>query len=686
MFEEDRMSAWKNVMLAGLLALSWCWTTTRVEAESVNAPAGIQIPIPNPGFEEGIPGETPSGYIGTGKIILDNPHSGKHCIQQEYVPGHTWNCIQSTPPYIKSGPSKTYELSVWCRNTVSAGNVCPGIRFITFENGKDVSISYRWKPVVNNVNSWQKYTLRFTTPPKTEALAIYLSVSNAVQSGDIFWDDLSLVEVPAKDEFMSVSPLKSAVFFKTDNGHVCRVNDPFYGKFVEINSKDAFADIKLDPKARGSVLALKVTEKYNGKKCVYSEDIKLADGQSNIRIPLKLASLSPGHYILSLNLLNSKKILASYEKQIIINGKSMNATELEPVKKVEIDADKNLLVNGKPFLMSFYYHNPLDTDGLKELKIAYGATTAQVCGGNSIEALCKNVEMAWQAGMYSWAVLFHPAMFDDKTRKWKDDALIETVNRLKNHPGLIGWDLIDEPDCDPNDEAMTREVARAAEIVRKLDPNHPIWVNLCQSHKFKKYVQYSDFASYDTYPFPDMSLAVIEGNNKKILEDSENRKPLIAVLQTWAPAGNRGPAYDELKAEAYLCITQGMKSFTFYSWSDPEPQFCMAQNPEFQSYVQNLMFEMNALRGFLFAPTPEQPVIKELLEKGIRYIYKTVDEKNYFIAVNISDSVQKYNIALPNYKAKTQVEVLFEDGRIANTGSNILNDSLAPFEVHVYKY
>lgn len=680
------MRAWKIVMFVGLFTMAWYWTATKVQAESATASAGIQIPIPNPGFEEGIPGETPAGYIGTGKIILDNPHSGKHCIQQDYVPGHTWNCIQSPPPYIKSSPGKTYELSVWCRNTVSAGNVCPGIRFITFENGKDVSISYRWKPVVNNVNSWQKYTLTFTTPPKTEALAIYLSVSSAVMSGEVFWDDLSLVEVPPKDEFMSVSPLKSAVFFKTDKGPVCRVSDPFYGKFVEINSKDAFADIKLDQKAKGSVLSLKVSEKYNEKKCIYSEDIKLADGKSSIRVPLKLASLSPGHYILSLNLLNSNKILASHEKQIIINEKSMNVTELEPVKKVEIDADKNLQVNGKPFLMSFYYHNPLDIDGLKDLKMTFGATTAQVWGGESIDALCKNVETAWQAGLYSWAVLFHPAMFDGKTRKWKDDALIETVNRLKNHPGLIGWDLIDEPDCDPNDEAMTREVARAAEIVRKLDPNHPIWVNLCQSHKFKKYVQYSDFASYDTYPFPDMSLAVIEGNNKKIIEASENRKPLIAVLQTWSPSGRRGPTYEELKAETFLCITQGMKSFAFYAWGDPEPDFCIARNPEFQSYVQNLMFEMNALKGFLFAPTPEQPVIKELLEKGIRYIYKTVDGKSYFIAVNISDSVQKYNIALPNYKAKTQVEVLFEDGRVADTNNNFLKDTLAPFEVHVYCY
>ena len=666
------------MLFAGLFMMFCACIGQNIQNKSV-----ATITLPNPGFEDGVVGEMPSGYIGGAKIITDNPHSGKHCIQQSYVPGNNWNCIQSLAPHIKSRPDKTYELSVWCRNTVASGNVCFGIRSMKLPGGDSDSLKYNWKPIVNNVNSWQKYTLRFTTPPQNEALAIYFMISESVPSGDIFWDDLSMVEVSAKEELMSVAPLKSAVFFNTDSGLTARVYDPFFGRFAEFKAEKAFADVKLDTKAKGLVLELSLTEKYNEKKCIYREAVKPADGQLKLRIPLKLEKLSGGHYVLALKLLDANKALASHEQEIIINGKRMDAMPLEPIKKVETDAEKNLLVNGKPFLMSYYYHNPQDADGLKELKMTFGASAAQTWGGESIDALCNNVETAWQAGLYSWATLFHPAMFDAKTRKWKDAALIETVNRLKNHPGLLGWDLIDEPDCDPNDEAMTREVTRAAEIIRKLDPNHPIWINLCQSGKFKKYVQYSDFASYDTYPFPDMSLAVIENINKKILADSGNRKPLITVLQTWAPAGNRGPTYAELKAETYLCVTQGMKIFTFYSWWDAEPSFCLARSPELQSYVQNLMVEMDVLKDFLFAPIPEQPVIKELLDKGIKYVYKKAGDKNYFIAVNISDSIQEYNTILPNHKDGTPIEVLFEEGR---TVSNKQKETIDPFGVHVYRY
>lgn len=676
------MRAWKIVIFVGLFTMAWYWTATKVQAESATASAGIQIPIPNPGFEEGVAGEMATGYGGMGKIILDNPHSGKHCIQQEYVPGHTWNCIQLLPPYIKSGENKTYELSAWCRNTVASGEICLGVRSIDVSKTK--TIKYNWKPVVNNVNTWQKYTLKFTTPPKSEALAVYFRIGGNVPSGEVFWDDVTLMEVPHQDELMSVEPLKSAVFFKTDKGTPINFvyYDPFWGKFIDRKVNDVVLEVKFGKKAKGLSFDVIIKEKYNNRKVISRENITVAEGQSNMNFPLKISNLSKGHYVLNAKLSDSGKIMESIDKDIIINNGNICPPPAEPIKKVEIDTNKNILVNGKPFLMVFYYHNPLRE--MKELNESFGASTAQVWGG-SIDQLCNNVELAWQTGVYSWPAL-GPLLLDIKTGKLKDNILTETVNRLKNHPGMIGWYLFDEPDGAKDGEAMTRELARAVKIIRTLDPNHPILVNLCLSDKFKKYVQYSDFASYDTYPFPDMSLSVIEGNNKKIIEDSENQKPLIAVLQCWSQSGNRGPTYEELKAETFLCITQGMKIFSFYSWSDPEPQFCLKQSPELQSYVKELIFEMNVLKEFLFAPTPKQPVIKELSEKAIRFIYKNVGGKNYFITVNISDSIQEYNISLPHYKVGTPIEVLFEDGRTANLVNGGLKDILAPFEVHVYRY
>ena len=139
-------------------------------------------------------------------------------------------------------------------------------------------------------------------------------ISADVSSGEVFWDDLSMVEVQAKEELMSVSPLKSAVFFNTDEGLLSRVYDPFYGKFTDIKAEKAFVDVKLDPKAKGLSLENSLTEKYNAKKCVYRENIAIGDEQLQFRIPLKLEKLSTGHYTLAIKLVdNSGKILASNE-------------------------------------------------------------------------------------------------------------------------------------------------------------------------------------------------------------------------------------------------------------------------------------------------------------------------------------------------------------------------------------
>ena len=89
-------------------------------------------------------------------------------------------------------------LNVWCRISVVAEEVSFGVRLIHFQDGNAVTKGYFWEPVTNNVNTWKMYTLHFTSTSDSEALAIYFRISGSAQSGDVFWDDLSLIEVPVK--------------------------------------------------------------------------------------------------------------------------------------------------------------------------------------------------------------------------------------------------------------------------------------------------------------------------------------------------------------------------------------------------------------------------------------------------------------------------------------------------------
>ena len=195
-------------------------------------------------------------------------------------------------------------------------------------------------------------------------------------------------------------------------------------------------------------------------------------------------------------------------------------------------------------LRSFlYYHNPLSAKGMTMLREKHGATAAQVWGGDSIDVLCQKVDLVWKAGVYSWAVLFHPATFDMENKRWKDAELTQTIERLKAHPGLLGWDLIDEPD---GLRVPPEEVRRAFELVRRLDPIHAIWVNYCLKEKFSDYAGLSDFASYDHYPLQSRPLGLLREYNKAIREAFPDR-PLLSCVQTYAAPGMGMPTPAQLR-------------------------------------------------------------------------------------------------------------------------------------------
>lgn len=661
---------------------SWAWGYEG-EAEKAKAPdREVEMKIPNSGFED----TSLQGWIGSATVTVgENPHSGNCCIQQLYKQGGDWNCIQSRPPFIKCGGNRTCRLSVWCRNTVASGGVMLGVRSLMFKNGQDVTIKYNWKPVVNNIATWQLYSLVFKTPPECEAISIYFRVLCNVNAGEVFWDDVSLAELPdSRTDIMTVAPLKSAVFFKNSNEEPkSAVYDADKKQFVEINTEDLSLEASFDGKAKGMEFQVSLKPRYGA--CDGREYGRLElKGAGPVSVPLKLRGLQPGRYVVETKLLDGGKIVERQECPLIVNEGKIQPPQAEPIRKAEIDGDGNLLVNGKPLLMTYYYH--VAPEMLGKMRTDFGASTAPVWGGDSIDTLCENVDIAWKSGVYSWAVLFHPAMYDSKAGKWKDEALVTVVKRLRGHPGLIGWDLIDEPDGSGNDEAMINELARVRALVHELDPAHPIWVNLCNRAKFGKYIFSSDFASYDCYPFPDVPLSLIEGMNDDVLAACGGSKPLISVLQTWSPSsGDRLPTYDELRAETYLCIAQGMKIFNFYSWFDPKPQSCLERSPEHQSYVQELVFEMQSLKGFLFAPTPPQPALKELSGKGVRHQFKQVDGMNYLLLVNVSDAPQSYKLALPGHSGGV-VDALFEDGRQLSVKDGILEDSMKPLEIHIYRY
>ena len=162
-------------------------------------------------------------------------------------------------------------------------------------------------------------------------------------------------------------------------------------------------------------------------------------------------------------------------------------------------------------------------------------------------------------------------------------------------------------------------------------------------------------------------------------------KPLLSCLQTYSQPGNRAPTYEEIRAETYLCIVDGMRAFAFYAWYDPDPIFSLNKSMELQSYIQYLVMQIHTLKDFLIAPTPPQPVIAEMDKNGIRYLFKIVNGKNYLITVNPEAKTKKYTFVLPEYR-NGPVELMFDANSNAKISDKQVEETMPSMGVKIYIY
>lgn len=234
---------------------------------------------------------------------------------------------------------------------------------------------------------------------------------------------------------------------------------------------------------------------------------------------------------------------------------------LPDIRRVEIGEGNELLVDGKPFFpmimtLAGHWHeghadvgrkgfNVIDTYGFNK-RIEYGKT---------------DLDNARANGLYGVVTL---------NDVWGNvPALEETVVALKGHPALLAWVLPDEPDLT---KERTREQCRQMyKTIKRLDPNHPVWLNLSESNHACKNV--CDIISEDSYPVQDpiahydISLPVMHAD--RLRKFVNRRKPVWMYVQTYhVNYKGRIPTPAEVRCMTYLGITHGVKGIAFYSFHE----------------------------------------------------------------------------------------------------------------------
>ena len=325
------------------------------------------------------------------------------------------------------------------------------------------------------------------------------------------------------------------------------------------------------------------------------------------------------------------------------------------------------------------------------------------------------------------------------------DRLQRVIKTFKDSPGMGLWKGADEPDWgNSHDPAKSRpeDVAHVANIIRKADPNHPIW--LVQAPRgtvqsLKRYHDGWDVGGIDIYPvsYPP-GVHSIEANKEismvgdytRMMREVAGGKPFWMTLQiafsgVVKPGRTlRFPTFFEQRFMAYQAVINGARGLVYFGGGLPQTfnerdkpfgfnwtYFDRVMKPLFEEFKSD-----SPITPALLAPDsklalkvePATPPKRQLSNKaeesdkrkasktfvqdamtgdasGIEWVVREVGDEIYVIACKREGPTVHVRFSgLP--KECTNGSVMFEEPRGVTASDGSFTDWFGPFDVHVYRF
>ncbi|KAA3618899.1 MAG: hypothetical protein DWQ05_05890 [Calditrichaeota bacterium] len=366
---------------------------------------------------------------------------------------------------------------------------------------------------------------------------------------------------------------------------------------------------------------------------------------------------------------------------------------------VEIDGNKKFLIGTYHLPQSESPYRTLSKNGFNLVRV---------------ELQQSALKSAHENKLWVWTSIGHIA---DNFSAAESNAFIEKIHEWKDEPGLLFWELEDEPaytwgSAKPRIEPAA--LIRTYNLVKKEDPDHLIYMNHAPVNLVSTLQDYNaaaDILACDVYPviphgirpsyalFDDglqgdllnTSLSQVGEYADKMKRVSAD-KPLFLILQGFAwemlrKAGDRDsamilyPNYYQLRFMAFNAIIHGVNGLLFWG-----TKYTPA-NADFWPDLFKLTGELSSLNAVLTAPAVDNFVEIEYQEMGhsvdagIEILTKAVGNKIYLITANADRNPVKIKMrGLGRFNTMSSVsggeKIEFHNG------THIVN--YKPFEVHLF--
>lgn len=386
--------------------------------------------------------------------------------------------------------------------------------------------------------------------------------------------------------------------------------------------------------------------------------------------------------------------------------------------RVACGADGVLFIDGRPTLpIGFTMPPPVDgvapngEPALAELRDA-GATFLRTGaqGGPWDEAAIERerqyLDAAAALGLHTWTFLRELGSIAPG-QDAREAMLRRVVTEFRDHPGLGVWKGVDEPQWG---KAPIEPLIRAREIIRELDPHHPVALTHAPRgtvDELRAYNVACEITGADIYPigYPpgahsldeNKQISMVGDFTRKMRQVGDDGRPVWMILQIcWSGVARPGktlrfPTFAEERFMVYQALINGARGLIFFGGHmtaglAPE-DLPRGWNWRFWNRVLRPVIEEIGDRGPLYpallAPDSTAPVVLEGAT-DVEWCLREVGDELFLLACKREgETVQVTFRALP--AADGPAEVLYEPPRTVTVVNGAFTDWFAPFEVHVYR-
>jgi len=471
--------------------------------------------VPNGDFES-VSGSTFTGwsfYRGQyASVSTDIKYGGNNAL---HFSGQTAHAYQD----IKLKPDTDYIFSarVYMTNTTTAGTSIT-LTYYAADGGSSGTGDGIAPAAV--FDQWQEVSSKIHTAPNVDYATIYIRYEQT--GGDFYYDDVTLYEAPKPDFTFDTEE----VFFYADEE---TGEATVYANNLQGNEKVNFSLSYLGNEIDAKQIS------FSGGKAVYS-------------FPLSLLSQMKKEYVLSASVLRGSTEVKAFSEKIY-----------KYPRPSALSKDGVYRIDGEPFYPVIGYH--VYGDDYKRME-EIGVNVVQVSASVTEEQLDSFLEHNVMAlvGLYSGVPLHmkpggHPE---------NQDAAIQAIERLKDHPAVFGWAAQDEPFWLGQLERMEEWVKDTYRLVRNRDDKHPVYICQAPAQYYPLAAKYCDILACDPYPYSDDSKKVTTQTEMSVRAAKSN-KPVYSILQTY---GATPPGIDYIRQQVYRSFESGAKGIGYYSISD----------------------------------------------------------------------------------------------------------------------